>query len=243
MGLVADRACLNAADAKRLKLLSCCGGGAVDIDAPAGVFKDNDLEVFATRIFGRVADAEVKGEARQKHSRETTFAQVTGESRLGRAVVFEENRVGIDLSVVAFPQDKLSVGNIQVGTEGGPGSSLHAVVRPQDLGAVGDLDRLEGLLAGVRRRERQVPARMPVLREHDVGEFGRQRIDQRHNFIAARHGEAAAGAEVVLDVDDEKRVPLADRQGFSQTAILSLCARRRSTSAASLTNALATSTG
>jgi hypothetical protein len=99
----------------------------------------------------------------------------------------------------------------------GAGASLHAVIRPEDLPAVGDIDRFEGLLAGMGRRKRQMPARMPVLREHDVREFGRQRIDQRHNFIAAWHGKAAAGTEIVLDVDNEKHIPLADGHVFFQT--------------------------
>jgi hypothetical protein len=61
--------------------------------------------------------------------------------------------------------------------------------------------------------------------------------------MAARHGEAAAGAEVVLDVDDEKRIVLADSQFFFQTEILSFSANRGPRSAASLTDASARSTG
>jgi hypothetical protein len=57
--------------------------------------------------------------------------------------------------------------------------------------------------------------------------------------MAVRHGEAAAGTEVVLDVDNEKRVALADSQIFFQTVILSFSPK----SAASLTMASATSTG
>ena len=55
--------------------------------------------------------------------------------------------------------------------------------------------------------------------------------------MAARHGEAAAGTEVVLDVDNEKRVALADSQVFFQTEILSFSANQRS--AASLAKASA----
>jgi hypothetical protein len=65
---------------------------------------------------------------------------------------------------------------------------------------------------------------MPVLRQHDVWEFGCQRIDQGHNLVSAGHGEAAAGTEVVLDVDNEKRVALADSQIFFQTEVLSFSA-------------------
>jgi hypothetical protein len=61
--------------------------------------------------------------------------------------------------------------------------------------------------------------------------------------MAVRHGEAAAGTEVVLDVNNEKRIALADGQFFFQAEILSFSANRRSTSLASLTKASATSTG
>ena len=59
-------------------------------------------------------------------------------------------------------------------------------------------------------------ARMPILRQYDVGEFCRQRVDQRHDFIAARHREAAARAKVILDVDHEEHVVFANRQTIGQ---------------------------
>jgi hypothetical protein len=43
--------------------------------------------------------------------------------------------------------------------------------------------------------------------------------------MAVRHGEAAAGTEVVLDVDNEKRIALADSQFLFQTEILSFSAK------------------
>ena len=42
--------------------------------------------------------------------------------------------------------------------------------------------------------------------------------------MTVRHGEAAAGTEVVLDVDNEKRIALADSQFSFQTEILSFSA-------------------
>jgi len=44
--------------------------------------------------------------------------------------------------------------------------------------------------------------------------------------MAARHSEAAAGTEVVLDVDNEKRIAVADSQFFFQAEILSFSANR-----------------
>jgi hypothetical protein len=43
-----------------------------------------------------------------------------------------------------------------------------------------------------------------------MGETGSQPIDQEHHFIAVRHGEVAARAEIVLHVDDQERITRAD---------------------------------
>ena len=56
-----------------------------------------------------------------------------------------------------------------------------------------------------------MPARMPVLRQHDVREFFRQAVDQRHHLVAARHRQIAAGTEVVLYIDDQQDVALSGR--------------------------------
>ncbi len=61
-------------------------------------------------------------------------------------------------------------------------------------------------------------------------------------LVAARHRQAAARTEVVLDIDNQKRVPLADRYLVGQRNALSLCAIRLSTWAASCVSASATST-
>jgi len=79
--------------------------------------------------------------------------------------------------------------------------------------------------------------RMPVLGEHDVREFLRQGVDQRHDLVAARHGEAAARTKIVLHVDDEQNVARGDLLAHFAGA------RRRSTSAAIFESASAISTG
>jgi hypothetical protein len=47
---------------------------------------------------------------------------------------------------------------------------------------------------------------VPVLGEDDVFEVRRDLMNDRDDGISARNGELPAGAEVVLDVDDEKNV-------------------------------------
>ena len=90
--------------------------------------------------------------------------------------------------------------------EGGARGQLHAMVRPQHLRAVGELRRPERLLACMRGREGAVAGRVPVLGQQHMGEAGQQRIDHRHHRIAVGDRKRAAGAEVVLHVDDEEGV-------------------------------------
>lgn len=53
--------------------------------------------------------------------------------------------------------------------------------------------------------------RMPILRQDDMLEMRRQPVNPRHNFLAARHGQLSAGAEVILDIDHQQEIARADR--------------------------------
>src|SRR5713101_3998351 len=48
--------------------------------------------------------------------------------------------------------------------------------------------------------------RMPVLRQDDVLEALGERIHERHDLVAFLHREPAAGAKVVLHVDDDQGI-------------------------------------
>lgn len=74
----------------------------------------------------------------------------------------------------------------------------------------------------MRRGERQVSCRMPVLREDDVAEMRGETIDEGHDFIATRHGQCTVGTEIVLYVDDDKGVVVADCVSLGQFLPLSL---------------------
>ena len=54
-------------------------------------------------------------------------------------------------------------------------------------------------------RERLVLGRMPVLGAHEDTEQRRDPIDQRHHLMRGLDRQSAAGAEVVLHVDDDQR--------------------------------------
>jgi hypothetical protein len=54
--------------------------------------------------------------------------------------------------------------------------------------------------------------RMPILRQDHVLEPRREPIDQRHDLVAASDREAPFRAEVVLYIDHQQNVLVADRE-------------------------------
>ncbi|MNT77225.1 hypothetical protein D3C72_2163170 [compost metagenome] len=60
-----------------------------------------------------------------------------------------------------------------------------AVVGPEDLAAIGQVHRLERGLAIVLAGKGDVIGGVPILGEDHIGELSGQRIDQRHDLVAA----------------------------------------------------------
>jgi len=105
---------------------------------------------------------------------------------------------------MALADQQLGFLEIQPGMERGTRGSLDAMIRPENLRPISEPDRFERLAARMRRGERGMAARMPVLREHHVFEARREPVDDRHHLVAPRTAERAARHEVVLHVDDEQ---------------------------------------
>src|SRR5690242_3224708 len=84
--------------------------------------------------------------------------------------------------------------------------SLHTVVGPQDLLAIRDIDRVEWIFARMGTGEGCMAARMPVLRQNDMSEFGGQPVDRGNDQVAMRHREHAARTEIVLDIYDDEDI-------------------------------------
>ena len=59
-----------------------------------------------------------------------------------------------------------------------------------------------------------MPGRVPVLRQHDRGEALAQLVDERDDLVAAGDRQAAARAEIVLNVDDDQCSPGVDHRPF-----------------------------
>jgi hypothetical protein len=180
--------------------------GSGEGDGAAGVFEDLAGESEGGAVDGGEADAEVVGEASEEEAGEAAVAEVAGEAGWGAVVVFEEGGVGVDAAADAFAQDEFGVGEIEGRVERGSVAVLEAVVGPEGLVSVGDGDALEGLPAGVGGGEGDVAGGMPVLGEEDVVKSAAEGVNEWHDGVAVVDGEGAAGAEVVLDVDDEESV-------------------------------------
>ena len=67
-----------------------------------------------------------------------------------------------------------------------------------------------------------MPARMPVLRQHDVRKSGRQAVDQRHDLVAARHRQAPPGQKSFWMSTTSSTSLLADGHVFFHDGHLSL---------------------
>ena len=84
-------------------------------------------------------------------------------------------------------------------------TSLDAVDRPEDLLEAAEIDGLADFLPRMVAGKAAVVGRVPVLGGDDEVVFGHQFVDDGNDLITLRNGEAAAGEEVVLEVDDEER--------------------------------------
>lgn len=121
-------------------------------------------------------------------------------------VVLEEGGVAVDSAAESFSQDQLSVGDAEARMEASSGSALDAMVRPEGLGSIGDLDSTEGAGTRMRRGEGDVSGWMPVLGEDDMLELLAEPVDEGDDLITVFDGERSAGTEIVLQVDDDERV-------------------------------------
>src|SRR5206468_1672397 len=110
-----------------------------------GLFDHRRFESRGARIDRRPGDAEVGGEAAEIEIPESSFSKVAREAGSRFAVAFHERRAAVDLAVMAFAHHELRVSDAKVGMKRRPRCSLHAVVGPQNLLAVGEADLFEGL--------------------------------------------------------------------------------------------------
>src|SRR6266436_8169470 len=114
------------------------------------------------------------------------------------------------------------MGHVELWVKARPRLPLHAVVRPQNLRAVRDFDGIERASAGVRAGKRSMSRRVPVLGQDHMGEGSRQPVDRGDDRIAIGHGERTAGAEIVLDIDDQQNVSIIWRHCLPLRGLMAL---------------------
>lgn len=162
---------------------------------------------------GRVADAEVIGQAGEEEAGEASLAEVVGEAGRGLLVVFEKGGVAVDVAAEALAKDQFGVRKVEAGVDLGTGSALDAVVGPEVLGAVRSLDGVGEREKAVGAGEGDMAAGVPVLGEEYVVEARGEGVDPGDDGVAAWDRERAAGEEVELHVDDEEGVCWAEGHG------------------------------
>src|SRR5262245_5180663 len=145
-----DVARLNALDAGLLHILPGRGKGALRVDASAGILDDRGGEAERARIHRRPGDAKVRGKTRDVDRLDAACVEVAVEAGLRAAVGFHERRIAVDAAIEALANNELRVRDIDILVDRGTVGTLYAVVRPQDLLAVGELDAFKRLLAGMR---------------------------------------------------------------------------------------------
>jgi len=183
-----------------------CFHGSGQANCAAGIFEYEALEVQSYSVNSGVPHAEVVSETAEEEAPEAALAEIASETGRSGVVVFKESRVRVDVAAESLANDELCVRKIQGGMKGRAGGCLNAVIGPESLLAVLRLDRLVRVMAGVRRRERDVPLRMPILREDHMLKPPAQLVDDRYDLIAPIDRKGAAGAEVILEIDDKQNV-------------------------------------
>ena len=140
---VDDRLAGEACNAQSRQACVSRGKRALDVDGTAGIFDHENRKPFAVGVFGRVSHAKIERETRKENAVQATLAQVTGKAGPGLAVILPERRIGIDCGSETFANNDLGMGYFQVVMEIGASRALHAVIGPQDLGAVVEHNGLE----------------------------------------------------------------------------------------------------
>ncbi len=120
--------------------------------------------------------------------------------------------------------------------------TLNAVIGPQYLFAIRHDDHIEGLMPRMARRKGKMSRGMPVLGQDHMHKPAGKTIDDGNHCFPLRHGECAAGAEIVLNIDDEQGVVCAGMDRSLGHFTLR-CAMAWSTSSANRTTSSAIRTG
>ena len=201
-----DIARLDALDAGLGHVRPGFGQRALGVDAAAGVFDHIGLEAGLARIERGPGDAEIRGQSGDEQALQLAGLEIGGKSGRGFAVGLGESGIAVDVLVESLANDEFGLRNREVLRKRGAVGALHAVIGPQHLLAVCEIDGFERLFAGMDGCERDMARRYasPASSRHWRSPLA-MRLITGNDLLAVLHGEAAAGQEAVLDIDHQKR--------------------------------------
>jgi len=178
------------------------GHRAVEVDGAACIAQNNSFETKTLSVKSGEAHAIVIGKSSKKDAGNALVAQIIAEARRSNPIVLKESGVGIDLRAEAFAQNNLSLRQMERRVKLRALAALNTVVGPQRLHSVAQFDLLEGPPARVSAGKGGVSHRVPILGKNNVVECRGNTMDDIDYRIAIGNGKRAAGAEVVLYVND-----------------------------------------
>ena len=153
-----------------------------------------------------VANTVVIRESCEEDAGKVSFFQITRQARRRCTVILKEGGIGIDLLGESLAQNQFCLGQVERGMELGAPAALNAMLRPEGLQSVAQLDVLERPFAGMGRGEGRVTGRMPVLGKNDVLKSRRDAVDDFDDGVSVGDGKCATGAEIVLYVGDDENI-------------------------------------
>ena len=148
-GLDRDVARLDALDAGLCHVGPGLGERALGIDAAAGVFDHIGLKPGLARIERRPCDAEIGREPGHEQAFQLAGLEIARKPGRGLAVGLGEGGIAVDVLVETLSDDEFGLRDREVLRKRGAIGSLHAVIRPQHLLAVFEVDGLERLFAAM----------------------------------------------------------------------------------------------
>lgn len=178
---------------------------SIDVDAATGVVHDVNVEARVARVDRGPGDAKIGSETSNKDRVDLALLEVARQTGASFFVCFQESRVAVDIVVEAFANDQFGLRNIDILGNCRTFGALNAMIRPQHLIAIGELDHFEGFLAFVAGCERNVMCGVPILRHHHVFETLGDAVDDRDYLIAVFDRQTAARQETILHVDNDQR--------------------------------------
>ena len=164
------------------------------------------VEAFAHGIERRSLHTIVRGEAGDENIGHAAGAQPLSESGRVPPRVVEETAVAVGRGVGSLGEDFRDWSARETRCEVGAASALHAMHWPQDLWQAVQFDALTGLLSGMVRGEALVRRGVPVLCRDNDRKVRGEGIRDRHYRVGVRHGQRAAGQEVILKIDEDQRM-------------------------------------